>query len=83
VGEKCPMQMLRWSSNAETVPKIPSCHYMLLMQPSRSKFSSNIIDCIHVIYSLPPGENPITDNNNNNNYYYYYEKFNLQLRLPL
>jgi hypothetical protein len=34
-----------------------------------------IIDCIHVIYSLPPGENPIAydddddddDNNNNNN----------------
>jgi hypothetical protein len=54
------------------VPKIPSCHYMLLMQPSRSKFSSNIIDCIHVVYSLPLGENPIADdddddNNNNNN----------------
>jgi hypothetical protein len=42
----------------------------------------NIIDCIYVNYSLPPGENPIADddddddddddNNNNNNYYYYY-----------
>jgi hypothetical protein len=26
-----------------------------------------IIDCVHVIYSLPPGENPIADNK----YYYY------------
>jgi hypothetical protein len=32
-------------ANAEMVPKIPSCHYMLLMWPSRSKLSSN---CIHV-----------------------------------
>ena len=28
-------------ANAEMVPKIPSSHYMLLMQPSRLKFSSN------------------------------------------
>ena len=28
-------------ANAEMVPKIPSCHYMLLMWPSRLKFSSN------------------------------------------
>ena len=28
-------------ANAEMVPKIPSCHYMLLMQPSRLKFISN------------------------------------------
>ena len=28
-------------ANAEMVPKIPSCHYMLLMQPSQLKFSSN------------------------------------------
>ena len=28
-------------SNAEMVPKIPSCHCMLLMQTSRLKFSSN------------------------------------------
>jgi hypothetical protein len=43
---------------------------MLLMQPSRSKFSRNIIDCIHVNYSLPPGENPIADNKYS--YYYYF-----------
>ena len=28
-------------ANAEMVPKIPNCHYMLLMQPSRLKFISN------------------------------------------
>jgi hypothetical protein len=37
---------------------------------SRSKFSSNIIDCIHVIYSMPSGENPIADNK-----YYYYKDY--------
>ena len=35
-------------ANAEMVPKIPSCHYMLLMQPSRLKFSSNQF---HVLYT--------------------------------
>ena len=29
------------NANAEMVSKTPSCHYMLLMQPSRLKFSSN------------------------------------------
>ena len=28
-------------ANAEMVPKIPSCHYVLLVQPSRFKLSSN------------------------------------------
>jgi len=28
-------------ANAEMVPKIPSCHYMLLMWPSRLRFISN------------------------------------------
>ena len=28
-------------ANAEMVPKTPSCHYMLLMLPSRLKFISN------------------------------------------
>ena len=28
-------------ANAEMVPKIPSCHYMLLVYPSRLKFISN------------------------------------------
>ena len=35
-------------ANAETVPKIPSCHYMLLMQPSRLKFISNQF---HILYT--------------------------------
>ena len=35
-------------ANAEMVPKIPSCHYMLLMQPSRLKFSNNQF---HVLYT--------------------------------
>ena len=35
-------------ANAELVPKIPSCHYMLLMQTSRLKFSSNQF---HVLYT--------------------------------
>jgi hypothetical protein len=58
-------------------PKIPSCHYMLLIWPSRLKFISNQL---HALYTrkqpLPPGNNPIAvnnnKNNNNNNYYYYY-----------
>ena len=36
-------------ANAEMVPKIPSCHYMLLMYPSRLKFSSNQF---HVLYTF-------------------------------
>jgi len=35
-------------SNAEMAPKIPSCHYMLLIQPSRLKFSSNQF---HVLFT--------------------------------
>ena len=35
------------NANAEMVPKIPSCHYMLLMQPSRLKFSSNQFHVLH------------------------------------
>jgi len=35
-------------ANAEMVPKIPSCHYMLLMLPSRLKFSSNQF---HVLFT--------------------------------
>jgi hypothetical protein len=35
-------------ANAEMVPNIPSCHYMLLMCPSRLKFSSNQF---HVLYT--------------------------------
>ena len=35
-------------ANAEMVPKTPSCHYMLLMQPSRLKFSSNQF---HVLFT--------------------------------
>ena len=35
-------------ANAEIVPKIPSCHYMLLMQPSRLNFSSNQF---HVLFT--------------------------------
>ena len=31
---------------AEMVPNIPSCHYMLLMWPSRLKFSSNQIHAL-------------------------------------
>ena len=34
--------------NAEMIPKIPSCHYMLLMLPSRLKFSSNQF---HVLFT--------------------------------
>ena len=30
------------------VPKIPSCHYMLLKQPSRLEFSSNQF---HILYT--------------------------------
>ena len=36
------------TSNAEMVPKIPSCHYMLLMQPSRLKFISKQF---HILYT--------------------------------
>jgi hypothetical protein len=32
-----------------------------------SKFSINIIDCMHANYLLPAGDNIIADNNNNNN----------------
>ena len=35
-------------ANAEMVPKIPSCHYMFLMQPSRLKFISNQF---HILYT--------------------------------
>ena len=35
-------------TNAEMVPKIPSCHYMLVMQPSRLKFIS---DQFHILYT--------------------------------
>ena len=35
-------------ANAEMVPKIPSCHCMLLIQPSRIKFSSNQF---HVLFT--------------------------------
>ena len=35
-------------ANAEMVPKIPSCHYTLLKQPSRLKF---IINQFHVLYT--------------------------------
>ena len=37
-------------TNAGMVPKIPSCYYMLLMQPSRLKFSSYFFFriCVHV-----------------------------------
>ena len=35
-------------ANAEMVSNIPSCHYMLLMQPSRLKFSSNQF---HILYT--------------------------------
>ena len=35
-------------ANAEMVPKIPSCHYMLLMQPSRLQFISNQF---HVLFT--------------------------------
>jgi hypothetical protein len=31
------------TANAEMVPNTPSCHYMHLMWPSRSKISSNYI----------------------------------------
>jgi len=51
------------------VPKIPSCHYMLLMQPSLLKFICNQFHIfIHVKEPLPLGDNPITVNK----YYYYY-----------
>jgi hypothetical protein len=36
-----------YKANAEMVPNIPSCHYMLLMQPSRLKFISNQF---HILY---------------------------------
>jgi len=35
-------------ANGETVPKIPSCNCMLLMQPSELKFSSNQF---HILYT--------------------------------
>ena len=36
-------------TNTEMVPKFPSCYYMLLMQPSRLKFSSYFFYiCVHV-----------------------------------
>ena len=35
-------------ANTEIVPKIPNCHYMLLMQPSRLKFISNQF---HILYA--------------------------------
>ena len=35
-------------ANAEMVPKVPSCHYMLLMSPSRLKFS---INQFHVLFT--------------------------------
>ena len=52
------------------VPKIPSCHYMLLMQPSRLKFISNkfhVLCTCKMPHVLPPGNNSISVNNNNNN----------------
>ena len=36
-------------ANTEMVPKIPSCYYMFLVQPSRLKFSSPFFGiCVHV-----------------------------------
>ena len=35
-------------ASAEMVPKIPSCHYMLLMQPFRLELSSNQF---HILYA--------------------------------
>ena len=50
------------------VPKIPNCHYMLLMQPSGLKF---ICTQFHILYTCKittaTGNNPIAVNNNNNN----------------
>jgi len=55
-------------ANAEMVPKIPSYRYMLLMWPSRLKFSSNQF---HVLYACKittaTGKNPIAVNK------YYYQ----------
>jgi hypothetical protein len=58
------------------VPKIPSCHYLLLLQPSRPKckFISNQL--LIFVYMLNNHCHRVTAqlhlNNNNNNYYYYY-----------
>ena len=64
------MVSLCLKANAEMVPKIPSCHYMLLMYPSRLKSISNQFYYFVYMYdkiTMPPGDNPIAVNNNNNN----------------
>ena len=46
-------------ANAEMVPKTPSCHYMLIMQPSRLKFIRSLfLIYVHKLQPRPPGDSP-------------------------